>query len=420
MNDTPQRLGRRTAARHGRLSAPSPLARLLRVVGIAMACVLVAGVGVGAYMYWDLSSTFAANAQQLDGQEEEPPDIGELVGEKGVDLLLTGLDICVWETRDRYGNRCSSDPADYGEDGRELQAGRNDVNLLVHISPEPRKITAIAFPRDLMIPTPECTDPVNGNVTYASDKKMINAMYSAGGLACVASTIDALTTPYDPELKIDYAATITWDGVIEITDAIGGVEVCVEGTINDPDAGMLYLEEGEYTLQGDRALAFLRSRHGVGDGGDQGRISNQQVYMASLARKLTSSDVLGNPGTMLSLARTVVTNVDPSSQLTPVTLVQIALAAKDVETQDIVFLQYPTFPDPADANRLVPDSDSAAALFAALAANDSVDPTGKYLETPETETPDPGATVEPTDPAAPAPDLLGRTADDTSCSQANN
>jgi LCP family protein required for cell wall assembly len=402
----------------------------MRWIGVAAACVLVAGLGVASYAAWDLSSTFAANAVDLEGQESTPPDIGSLVESEGVDILLTGIDICEWDSHEKFGARCPQNPEAYGEDGREIGAGLNDVNMLVHVSPEPRKITAIAFPRDLLIPTPECTDPKTGAVTAASSRKMINESYIAGGLPCVVKTIDSLTTPHDRDLAVDYAATVTWNGVIEITNAIGGVDVCVDGTINDREAGMLYLTPGTHTLAGEQALAFLRSRHGVGDGGDQSRISNQQVYLSSLARKLKSDEVLTNPGRLLSLARTTLSNVDPSSSLTnPMTLVQIALAVKDVPTSEIVFLQYPAVQDPADPNRLVPIEEDAAALFAALKENAPVSPTGKYLEEeqeaaqPSTPPADAGGqTAQPTEtPTAPAPDnLLGRTADDTSCSQANN
>ncbi|MER7798356.1 LCP family protein [Microbacterium sp. NPDC096154] len=420
MSDTSKRRARRTVARHGRLPAPSPFARLMRVLGIGALCTVLAALGVAGYAAYDLSSTFAADAVQLEGQDVSPPDIDQLVGEKGVDLLLTGIDICEWDSHERFGDRCPSDRSAYGDDGRQLQDGLNDVNLLVHISPEPRKITAIAFPRDLMIPTPECTNLEDGTVTPASDKRMINTAYAAGGLPCVAKTIDTLTTPFDPELAIDYAATVTWNGVIEITNAIGGVDVCVDQGINDVEAGMLYLEPGTHTLAGEQALAFLRSRHGVGDGGDLGRISNQQVYMSSLARKLMSEEVLTNPSTLLSLARTTVTNVDPSDQLSPVTLVQIAMAAKDVPLSDIVFLQYPVAADPYDPNRVVPDEFAVQEMFAMIAANESVDPAD-----PATETPAPTDTATPTDPSAPIatetpdPELAapGRTAEDTSCAQ---
>lgn len=433
MSETSKRgPGRRTVARHGRLAAPSLLGRLMRLLGIAMACVLVAGLGVAAYAAYDFSATFAADAEELEGQEDSPPDIGSLVNDEGVDLLLAGIDICEWDSHEKFGDRCPDDRDAYGEDGRALEAGRNDVNLLVHISPEPRKVSVIAFPRDLMMETPECTNSDTGEVTPASDRRMINEAYEAGGLSCVAKYIDSITTPHDPELKIDYAATVTWNGVIEITNAIGGVEVCVDETIDDPEAGMLYLEGGQtHNLVGEQALAFLRSRYGVG-GGDLARISNQQVYMSALARKLTSSEVLTNPGTLLSLARTTVSNVDPSAKLTPVTLVQIAMAASSVPLSDIEFLQFPVVEDPYDPNRLAADEDAAAQMFALIKANESVipeestavepTPSGAPVEpeTPATEAPvepePPVATETPATPTpteAPAP---GRTAEDESCS----
>ncbi|WP_309067460.1 LCP family protein [Microbacterium sp.] len=424
MSDTSKRRGRRTVARHGQLKAQSPFARLMRIVGIGLACVLVAGIGTAAYAAWDLSSTFAENAVDIHAEGTTPPEIGQLGAQDDVNLLLTGIDICEWDSHEKFGDRCPSDRSAYGEDGRQLEAGLNDVNLLVHISPEPRKITAIAFPRDLMIPSPECTN-AEGVVSPASDRKMINEAYAAGGLACVTKTIDTLTTPHDAGLSIDYAATVTWNGVIEITNALGGVEVCVDEGINDVEAGMLYLEPGTHQLAGEQALAFLRSRHGVGNGGDLGRISNQQVYMSALARKLMSEQVLTNPGTVLSLARTTLTNVDPSSNLTnPVTLVQIALAAKDVPLSDIVFLQYPVVEDPYDANRVVPDEVAAAEMFAMMKANESVDPAAPATEAPtqsaeapqapeNTEEPQPGVTETP-DAELAAP---GRTAEDASCAQ---
>jgi len=425
MSDTTTRRGRRTIARHGRLRARNPFASILRVVGIALACVLVAGLGTAAYATWDLSRTFGADAQALEGQESEAPDIGSLVATKGVDLLLTGIDVCEWDSHEKFGDRCPKNESAYGEDGRQLDAGLNDVNLLVHISPEPRKVTVTAFPRDLMIPTPECTNQKTGTVSSATERDQLNNAYAKGELACVAKTIDTLTTPYDADLAIDYAATVTWNGVIEITNAIGGVDVCVAETIDDVEAGMLHLEGGQtHTLVGEQALAFLRSRHGVGDGGDLGRISNQQIYMSSLVRKLTSEGVLTNPGTLLSLARTALSNVDPSASLAnPVTLVQIAMAAKEVPLENFVFLQYPAVTDPYDENRVAPNYDEAAKLFQMIAANDEIAPTGTYLQ--ETEAPvvpsdepvDPNATAGPTDTAAPVetPEVVGRNATDESC-----
>ncbi len=177
-------------------------------------------------------------------------------------------------------------------------------------------------------------------------------------------------------LNIPFAAKVTWGGVIQVTDAIGGVDVCLASGINDPNTGINW-PAGTRNIKGLEALQFLRTRHGVGDGSDLGRISNQQQYMSRLARKLMSEDVLSNPATLYKLATTAVENITPSQSLTnPLTLVQIALAVKNVPFDEIVFVQYPVLTDPDNPNKVVPNKAAAEALWAALAANKPLKLTG--------------------------------------------
>ncbi|MGX1933128.1 LCP family protein [Microbacterium resistens] len=349
---------RRPVARHGQLRRPTALSQLLKIVGVAMAVVLVSGFGVAAYVLYDLQSTLSSNAVALDGQESVPPDIGELKG--GINMLVVGTDACEESFSGLFGLRCEED------DGGE----RNDVNMLLHISDNPRRVTVITLPRDLMVPVPECTDP-EGNTTSAMWKQPLNSTFETGGLNCVVKTVSELTG-----LDIPFAAKVTWGGVIEITNAIGGVDVCIANGLTDEYTN-LNLPPGINTLQGYEALQFLRTRYGVGDGSDLGRISNQQVYMSSLARKLVSDEVLSNPATLLKLAHTALANVTPSESLTnPMLLVQIALAVKNVPFEDINFVQYPVFTDPDDPNKVVPDEETADTLMAALEANEQIVVTG--------------------------------------------
>jgi LCP family protein required for cell wall assembly len=263
-------------------------------------------------------------------------------------------------------------------------------------------------------------------------KQPLNSTFGYGGLSCAADAVSKLSGQ-----NIQYAASITWGGVIEITNAIGGVDVCVANGIYDPNTG-LDLDPGMHTVQGLEALQFLRTRKGVGDGSDLGRISNQQQYMSRLARKLVSEEVLSNPGTLLKLARTAIENIDPSTSLTnPLTLVQIALAIKNVPFDEIVFVQYPTLTDPDNPNHVVPNHDAADALWAALAANQPLQLTGEagvndgvtVIEpTPEptepvapTAEPTPGTeTPAPTETAiALPPEISGSTAAQETCSNGN-
>ncbi|MCR2812348.1 LCP family protein [Microbacterium sp. zg.Y1084] len=433
MTDAPEpgraptaRSGRRPLARHGVQSSPGPVAQLMKAVAIVLAVVLVSGVGVAAYTWFTLASTFADGSVDLDGQESVPPDIGAIEG--GVNLLLAGTDACEPEYAQYFGDRCT---------GADAEAELNDVNMLVHISDEPRRVTVISFPRDLMVPIPSCTHS-DGTVTSAMSKRPLNSAYTNGGdagLACVVSTIAALTGQ-----DIPFAAKVTWGGVIEVTNAVGGVEVCIANGIRDHHTGIDW-EAGNRTIAGLEALQFLRTRHGVGNGGDLGRISNQQQYMSRLARKLISDEVLTNPATLYSLASTAVENVTPSKSLTnPLTLMQIALAVKDVPFEEIVFLQYPVVEDPDDPNKVVPDEAAAAALWAALEANQPIVLSGEASqgdgvvvvepETPQEATPEEPATpADPGETAAPGEtpgtvttlpeSITGQTAAQETCSNGN-
>lgn len=362
----------------------------MKVVGIVAAVLLVSGAGVAAYAATDVVAGFAEGAVELEGQGAVPPDIGAIEG--GVDLLLVGTDECEEEYAYLFGDRCT---------GADAEGQLNDVNMLVHISDNPRRVTVVSFPRDLMVPIPSCTRE-DGSSTPATSKTQINAAWGYGGLSCVAKTIKELSGQ-----NIPFAAKVSFGNVINITDAIGGVDVCIgNGGIKDKYTGINW-PAGERTIQGVEALQFLRTRHGLENGSDLARISNQQQYMSSLARKLVSAEVLSNPATLYKLATTAVDNITPSQSLTnPMTLVQIALAVKNVPFEDIVFVQYPVLTDPADANRVVPDYDSAEQLWAALAANEAIEVTHDQDQTGGVIVADPQPTEGTTDPAA-TPDPSG-------------
>ncbi|MFD4960391.1 LCP family protein [Microbacterium sp. NPDC058389] len=383
------RRGRRTVARHGELRSPGPVGFLLKVIGIVAAVLLVSGAGVAAYAATDVVASFAEGAVELEGQESVPPDIGAVEG--GVDLLLVGTDECEPEFAAIFGDRCT---------GADAEGQLNDVNMLVHISDNPRRVTVVSFPRDLMVPIPSCTRE-DGSTTSATSKTQINEAWGFGGLSCVAKTISDLSGQ-----NIPFAAKVSFGNVINITNAIGGVDVCIgNGGIKDVYTGIDW-PAGERTIQGVEALQFLRTRHGLTGGSDLSRISNQQQYMSSLARKLVSDEVLSNPATLYKLATTAVDNITPSKSLTnPMTLVQIAMAVKDVPFEDIVFVQYPVLEDPADSDRVVPDYESAEQLWAALAANEQITVTRQSQgviadPTPTESTPvETAPTTEATDPA---------------------
>ena len=189
-----------------------------------------------------------------------------------------------------------------------------------------------------------------------------------------------------------------------------------------------------HNLQGLQALQFLRTRHGVGDGSDLSRISNQQVYLTALVRKLKGKDVLNNPVALMSLAQTAARNMKLSDTLSdPAQLVGVANALKAIPMKKITFLQLPSvggMPAPNEG-RVQPDYEKAQVLFEMLQADEpmilgTVKNTGSGSVVAPTPTPKPtksstkSPTPKPTPTATitPLPDWAqGTNASTTTCSK---
>ncbi|PCE16503.1 transcriptional regulator [Microbacterium sp. SZ1] len=408
---------RSTVARHATLPTPTALSSFLKILGISLSVVLVSAIAIGGFVAADLLNRTGDGAVALeDGGDAAPPALGAYPDDKAFSILVVGTDECGEITTQLLGERCEE-----ADDGI-----RNDVNLLVHVSAAPRNVTVVSFPRDLMVRVPECTRE-DGSTASSMSKAPMNSLFDHAGVSCIAKTITDLSG-----IPIEFAAKISFDGVIEITDAIGGVEVCVAGDgIRDPQAG-IDLPVGTHTVSGADALAFIRTRHGVGDESDLARISNQQQYMSRLAKKILSAETLTDPSTVLRLANTVADNIVPSQSLNnPLTLSQLALALKDVRFSDFVFVQYPNLDDPDNPGiKVVPDEQAAEPLWAALAAGEPVSLSGDVATNQSVEL------VEPTEPApteeasaTPAPteapratlppEISGQSVDQETCSVGN-
>ena len=364
-------------AQHARRTPLSGWRRGAKALAIALTVAIVAAVAVGGFYAWSLSQRLQEAAVPLQDAPEQPPALSEYA--EPFTVLVVGTDECDDQVREAFGARCT-DPENDGT--------RNDVNMLVHVSADPRRVTVVSFPRDLELPIPECTAP-DGTVFEGSFKAPINSAYAAGGLTCVAETVSQLSGQ-----SIPFAAKVSFGNVVNITDAIGGVEVCIGGDgIDDPDAGIDW-EPGPRVVTGYDALAFLRTRKGIGDGSDLARIGNQQQYLSRLVNKLRSDEVLSNPGTLIGLANTAVNNITPSESLAdPIRIAQLAYTLKDVPFDDITFVQFPVVDDPDDPNRVVPDEASAAILWDALERNAPLALTGEAGAN--------GGVIA--DPSAPAP-----------------
>jgi LCP family protein required for cell wall assembly len=249
-----------------------------------------------------------------------------------------------------------------------------------------------------MVDMPECTDPDTGDVYEATSYQQLNTALGRGGqrggLGCVVATIEQITG-----LTIPYAGVISFDGVAAMTSAIGGVDVCVSQAIDDPYSN-LHLSAGNHTLSGDQALAFLRTREGVGDGSDLARISSQQVYLSALVRKMLSDGTLTNPVTLYTLANAALSNMFLSTELGKVdSMVSIAKALQGVQLDKVAFLRYPVGEDPNDPNRVVVNTDDSEILNVAL-ANDTPLDLSQVATADSATAADGTGDVQPSDPAA--------------------
>ncbi len=335
---------RRPFARHGKQARRRSWTTLVTVVASALAVLLVSGTSVAAIAGAQLAAAPETVELSTDDQSTaRTADITAIDG--GANILLIGSDT-------RVGQFDSDE---------DVEGARNDVTMLVHISQDHQQLTAVSFPRDLMVPIPTCTNPATGTTYPAATAAMFNTALGNGGVSCVVDTVENLTG-----LSIPYAGLITFDGVIEMSNALGGVDVCVAEPIDDTFTG-LHLTAGSHSLEGSDALAFLRTRHGVGDGSDLARISSQQVFLSALLRKVTAEGTLSEPVTLYKLAGAALSNMTLSDGLArPRTLVALASALRGMSTANMLFVQYPVADDPADKARVIVDQETAHTLNVAL------------------------------------------------------
>ena len=245
-----------------------------------------------------------------------------------------------------------------GEEFGDVDSELADVIMLLHISKDRKDAVVVSFPRDLLVSIPECPNP-EGGMFSAKNRQQINSSIGYGGVACTHLTVQEFTG-----LEIPFVAMIDFRGVIEMSNAVGGVEVVIDKPISDAYSNF-YIDAGTHTLQGAQALGFLRTRHGIGDGSDLARISNQQLFLTSLFNKIKEDGTLSNPIRLYSLSSAAARNMKLSESMTDLaTMVTLAGATRDVDISRMVFTQVPTrVLSGAEEGRLESISEEAKELF---------------------------------------------------------
>ena len=371
--------------------------KLIVALSLGLVGVLILSTGLVLGLTFQNLQSSLVTVELPNSPDPILPSIGEIDG--GFNVLVVGSD-----TRAGQG------------DGFEfVDTELNDVNLLVHVSKNHDHAVVVSFPRDLLLDIPACPQ-ADGTESRQRSMEPLNTTMGIGGLPCVALTIEQLTG-----LDIGYAGLMTFAGVAQLSTAVGGVEICVDAPLVDPWSGIDLPEAGYHTLEGYQALAFLRTRKGVGDGSDLSRISSQQVYMSALVRTLQADGVLNDVTKLYGLAQVAANTMVLSTSLGSLdVMVAMARALRGIPNDNIVFIQYPVLDADPELypGRVVPNEVLAKTVaerlqadeaFTVSAGSEGYGSTAADPELERGETPEAGDVVE---------GLVGQTAGDETCTVA--
>ncbi len=224
-------------------------------------------------------------------------------------ILLVGLD----NRTDAQGNPLPQSLLDQLHAGDQTDGGDNtDTMILIHIPAGGGKAAAFSIPRDSYVQLAGGfgTHKINSAYTYAevAAQRSLRAQGVTGAdLAVQADAAGAQNAIHTVQnltgLTINHFASVNLAGFFSISQAVGGVPVCLKAAVRDSYSGANF-PAGQQTIQGAQALAFVRQRHGL-PLGDLDRIRRQQAFMASMAHTLLSAGVLTNPSKLTSLINAV-------------------------------------------------------------------------------------------------------------------
>jgi anionic cell wall polymer biosynthesis LytR-Cps2A-Psr (LCP) family protein len=173
-------------------------------------------------------------------------------------------------------------------------------------------------------------------------------------------------------IRMDHFMEIDFAGFKELVDAIGGVTVTVDEAIHDESSG-LDLEAGTHKLDGTRSLAFVRTRHGVGDGSDLGRIGLQQQFMIALLSEIKKQDLLGSPTKAYRIADSLTASLTTDSELASLTaLSDFARSMNGVDPATMETVILPVAYDRTDPNRVVAAEPQATTLWKAVRQDEEI------------------------------------------------
>ncbi|MBH5338863.1 LCP family protein, partial [Streptomyces pactum] len=340
----------------GRGAADSPRGLVMTVW--TLATLLVLGSAGFGYLYWRLDGNLTGI--DIDGAlgRDRPDDVDN----GSMDILVLGSDSRAGKNR-RYGD-------DQG-------TSRSDTAMVVHIHRGHRRASVVSIPRDTLVRRPDCTrrGGQDGDVRASEAGKdggevpgerraMFNSAYEVGGPACAVKTVESMTG-----IRMDHYLEVDFSGFRDLVDELGGVELTTTEPIHDRKSH-LDLPPGRHTLDGEQALGLVRTRHGVGDGSDLGRIKLQQAFIRALIDQIKDIGLFSSPKKLYDVADASTKALTTDSDLASVDkLLDLARGLRGIGSDDLHMVTLPVAYDPGDPNRVRPIEAKAAQVWRALRAD---------------------------------------------------
>ncbi|MFF8847752.1 LCP family protein [Streptomyces sp. NPDC015127] len=321
------RVPQQQAGRRKRQQAASRKKKALLWTGGSLALLMVATAGAGYLYYEHLNGNITAIPDDNAGTGGFSPD-------RAINILLIGTDKRTGEGNGSYGDRNSP--------------GHADTTLLLHVSKDRTNATALSIPRDLITDIPDCpTTQEDGStkVIPGTQGTRFNESLGQSGRtpSCTMRTVTELTG-----ITMDHFMVADFNAVKTLSTAVGGVPICIDKDLYDDDS-KLDLKAGDHNLQGEEALAFVRTRHAVGFGSDLDRIKIQQQFLSSLMRKLKSNDTLTSPTKLFKLAEAGTKALTVDSKISDIgKLRDLGLELGKFDMKNLTFATVPVADNPTE------------------------------------------------------------------------
>ncbi|MFI9242435.1 LCP family protein [Streptomyces sp. NPDC053086] len=332
--------------------------RALRIAGLTLAGTLVLGAAAAGWVYWHLNSNIESvdiNSALGDDRPARAVTTPAASAPADASPLPTGsLNLLVLGSDSRSGT------ANRELGGGDSSGARSDTAMVVHVDAGRTKATVVSIPRDTLVTRPSCP-LASGGTTAVAHGAMFNTAYAVGGPVCAVKTVESLTG-----VRMDHYLEIDFSGFARLVDALGGVDVTTGQDIDD-DKSRLHLRAGTHHLDGKQALALARTRHGIGDGSDLGRIGLQQMLVKDLLERLADAGRLTDPAKLYQVADAVTAGLTTDTGLDSLgELMSLGRSLEGLTADRVTTVTMPVVTAPSDPNRVVPEEPAASALWSSL------------------------------------------------------